>query len=210
MTKPEGPPARRTPACPAQAGSPEPRSPDRRRASRNPPMREDNKNLLLAIVLSVAVLLGWNFFFAAPQTDAAAAAQPATAQPSGRARRRPTGAPSPSQAGGPAAPVPGTVPGGRRRAGGRAARGGARALARASRIDTPVDPRLDQPARRAHRRRGAEELPRDGRPAEPEHRAVLARGHRRTPITPISAGSAPGAGRRLPGPTRSGPPTARR
>jgi YidC/Oxa1 family membrane protein insertase len=38
-------------------------------------MREDNRNLLLAIVLSVAVLLGWNVFFAPPpappRTDAA-------------------------------------------------------------------------------------------------------------------------------------------
>ncbi|HEV2605478.1 MAG TPA: membrane protein insertase YidC [Microvirga sp.] len=71
-------------------------------------MREDNRNLLLAIVLSVAVLLGWNVFFAPPpappRTDAAQTVpnQPGTAVP--------TGAPSPSQAGGPSVPVPGTVP----------------------------------------------------------------------------------------------------
>ena len=30
-------------------------------------MREDNKNLLLAIVLSVVVLIGWNYFYGVPQ-----------------------------------------------------------------------------------------------------------------------------------------------
>ncbi len=32
-------------------------------------MREDNKNLLIAIVLSVVVLLGWNYFFGVPQME---------------------------------------------------------------------------------------------------------------------------------------------
>ncbi|MCU4181296.1 membrane protein insertase YidC [Bosea sp. BH3] len=32
-------------------------------------MKEDNRNLLLAIVLSVVVLLGWQFFYAKPQID---------------------------------------------------------------------------------------------------------------------------------------------
>jgi YidC/Oxa1 family membrane protein insertase len=72
-------------------------------------MREDNKNLLVAIGLSMAVLLGWNVFYAGPQTERARqqAQQTAQTQPGAAV---PTGAPSPSQAGGPAAPVPGTVP----------------------------------------------------------------------------------------------------
>jgi hypothetical protein len=37
--------------------------------------REDNKNLLLAIVLSAVVLLGWNYFYGVPQMEAAAQAQ---------------------------------------------------------------------------------------------------------------------------------------
>jgi YidC/Oxa1 family membrane protein insertase len=69
-------------------------------------MREDNRNLLIAIVLSVAVLLGWNVFFAPPTPQRTPAT---TAQPSG-GTATPTNAPSPSQAGGPSVPVPGTLP----------------------------------------------------------------------------------------------------
>ena len=32
-------------------------------------MKEENRNLLLAITLSVVVLLGWQFFFAVPQME---------------------------------------------------------------------------------------------------------------------------------------------
>jgi YidC/Oxa1 family membrane protein insertase len=71
-------------------------------------MREDNRNLLLAIVLSVAVLLGWNYFYGVPQADKQRqAALNAQQQVNPAAPNQP---PSPSQAGGPSAPVPGTVP----------------------------------------------------------------------------------------------------
>ena len=73
-------------------------------------MREDNKNLLLAIVLSVVVLIGWNYFYGVPQMEQqkqrAADGQPtAPAQP-GQAGPIPGAAPA---QGGPSAPVPGTV-----------------------------------------------------------------------------------------------------
>ncbi|MCB8821679.1 membrane protein insertase YidC [Microvirga rosea] len=69
-------------------------------------MRNENKNLIVAIVLSMAILIGWQYFFAAPEAEKhRQAAQ--TAQQS--AQTNPA-APTPSQAGGPAAPVPGTVP----------------------------------------------------------------------------------------------------
>ncbi len=73
-------------------------------------MREDNKNLLVAIVLSVAVLLGWQFFFAAPQADRQrqAAQQQQSTQVNPNAPNPPA---SPSQAGGVSPTVPGTVPG---------------------------------------------------------------------------------------------------
>ncbi len=73
-------------------------------------MREENKNLIVAIVLSVAVLIGWQYFFAAPQADKQrqAAQQQQSTQVNPTAPNPP---PSPSQAGGPSAPVPGTVPG---------------------------------------------------------------------------------------------------
>ena len=32
-------------------------------------MREENKNLIVAIALSMAVLLGWQYFFAAPEAE---------------------------------------------------------------------------------------------------------------------------------------------
>jgi YidC/Oxa1 family membrane protein insertase len=70
-------------------------------------MRDDNRNLLLAIVLSVAVLLGWNVFFAPPPAPPRTDTQATQNQPGSAV---PTNAPSPSQAGGPSAPVPGTVP----------------------------------------------------------------------------------------------------
>jgi YidC/Oxa1 family membrane protein insertase len=74
-------------------------------------MREDNKNLLLAIVLSVVVLLGWNYFYGMPQMERQkqaqqAAQQPAPAQPN---QVGPLPGASPPQ-GSPAAPIPGTVP----------------------------------------------------------------------------------------------------
>ncbi|HEY8564203.1 MAG TPA: membrane protein insertase YidC [Beijerinckiaceae bacterium] len=72
-------------------------------------MRDDNKNLLLAIALSAAVLFGWQFFFAGPQMERQRQAQIAQQQ-----QARPPavpGQPSPSEAGGPALPQPGTVPG---------------------------------------------------------------------------------------------------
>ena len=85
------------------------------------------------------------------------------------------GQPSPSQAGGPSAPIPGTVP-------------TAPAAALAETRETALGaeparqhryarhPRLDQPARRAPRRHRPQELPRDRRSAQPEHRSVLAVG----------------------------------
>jgi YidC/Oxa1 family membrane protein insertase len=74
-------------------------------------MREDNKNLLLAIVLSVVVLIGWNYFYGVPQMEQQkraqqAAQQPAPAQPG---QAGPIPGASPPQ-GSPTAPVPGTVP----------------------------------------------------------------------------------------------------
>ncbi|MCB5173985.1 MULTISPECIES: membrane protein insertase YidC [Microvirga] len=69
-------------------------------------MREDNRNLIVAIVLSVAVLIGWQYFFAAPEAERQRLAN----QQQQSTQVNPT-APTPSQAGGPSAPVPGTVPG---------------------------------------------------------------------------------------------------
>ncbi|HEX2727296.1 MAG TPA: membrane protein insertase YidC [Beijerinckiaceae bacterium] len=70
-------------------------------------MRDDNKNLLLAIVLSGIVLIGWNYFYGVPQFKQQT--QQTTTQP---AQPPLPGQTSPSQAGGPAAPAPGTLPGG--------------------------------------------------------------------------------------------------
>jgi YidC/Oxa1 family membrane protein insertase len=74
-------------------------------------MREDNRNMLLAIILSVVVLIGWNYFYGIPEAQRQKqAAQPPATQTQQPGLPAPPAAPSPSQAGGPAAPVPGTVP----------------------------------------------------------------------------------------------------
>jgi YidC/Oxa1 family membrane protein insertase len=71
-------------------------------------MREDNKNLILAIALSLAVLLGWQYFYAAPEAERQRqTAQQQSAQVNPNAPNPPA---SPSQAGGAAPTVPGTVP----------------------------------------------------------------------------------------------------
>jgi YidC/Oxa1 family membrane protein insertase len=94
-------------------------------------MREDNKNLIIAIVLSVAVLLGWQYFFATPQAEKQRQAAQQTTQ-----QVAPNAPVSPSQAGGPAVPAPGTVPG---QPSATAAEPRETALARSPRItfDTP-------------------------------------------------------------------------
>ncbi len=77
-------------------------------------MGNDKTNMIVAIALSLVVLLGWNYFVAAPrveqQRQAALQNQQAQsqAQPPGVS---PDGVPSPApKEGGPAAPVPGTNP----------------------------------------------------------------------------------------------------
>jgi YidC/Oxa1 family membrane protein insertase len=72
-------------------------------------MREENRNLIVAIVLSMAVLLGWQYFFAAPEAEKQRLAnqQQQSTQVNPNAPNQPA---TPSQAGGPSAPVPGTVP----------------------------------------------------------------------------------------------------
>ncbi|MBZ6076544.1 membrane protein insertase YidC [Microvirga puerhi] len=71
-------------------------------------MRNENKNLIVAIVLSMVVLIGWQYFFAAPEAEKQRQAAQ-TAQQHAATQTNPP-APTPSQAGGPSAPVPGTVP----------------------------------------------------------------------------------------------------
>jgi YidC/Oxa1 family membrane protein insertase len=71
-------------------------------------MREDNRNLIVAIALSLAILLGWQYFFAAPQAERQRqAAQQQSTQVNPTAPNPPA---SPSQAGGASPTVPGTVP----------------------------------------------------------------------------------------------------
>lgn len=72
-------------------------------------MREDNRNLIVAIALSLAILLGWQYFFAAPQAERQrqAAQQAQSTQVNPTAPNPPA---SPSQAGGASPTVPGTVP----------------------------------------------------------------------------------------------------
>jgi YidC/Oxa1 family membrane protein insertase len=99
-------------------------------------MGNDKTNMIVAIALSLAVLLGWNYFIAAPRVEQQrqAALQEKAAQPAG-----PDGVPSASpKEGGPATPVPGTLPGASGSAGAIVPR--ETAIARSPRvtIDTPA------------------------------------------------------------------------
>lgn len=84
-------------------------------------MKEDNRNLLLAITLSVVVLLGWQYFYGVPQmekqkqiaqqnqqTQTQAAPPPAAGAPAPGAAPGQTPAAVPGQPGGPAAVAAGT------------------------------------------------------------------------------------------------------
>ena len=97
-------------------------------------MGNDKTNMFVAIALSLAVLLGWNYFVAAPMNERqrqTAAQNQAAGQPPGA---EPAPATSPRE-GGPAAPAPGTLP-----AGAQAPVSREEALARSARvrIDTPA------------------------------------------------------------------------
>jgi YidC/Oxa1 family membrane protein insertase len=69
---------------------------------------DKNKNMILAIVLSVAVLIGWNHFFGVPQQPPRPAATQTT--PSTQANGVVLPSPSPRE-GSPSTPAPATVPG---------------------------------------------------------------------------------------------------
>jgi YidC/Oxa1 family membrane protein insertase len=75
-------------------------------------MSDDNRNLLLALILSGLVLFAWQFFYAAPQVEQQRRAQQAQPAPPQGAQPNtvPGQPPSPSQVGGLNPPVPGTVP----------------------------------------------------------------------------------------------------
>jgi YidC/Oxa1 family membrane protein insertase len=70
-------------------------------------MREDNKNLLLAIVLSVGILIGWNYFYGVPTVERQR--QPAATSQTAPGQNPQVPTPSP-QGGQPSTPAASTVP----------------------------------------------------------------------------------------------------
>ncbi|MGA7269225.1 MAG: membrane protein insertase YidC, partial [Aestuariivirga sp.] len=68
-------------------------------------MKHDNKNFILAIVLSMAIIFGWQYFYAMPQADRLAEQARQAEQATGQQPATPT-APS---SGAPAGLVPGTT-----------------------------------------------------------------------------------------------------
>ena len=72
-------------------------------------MFNENKNLILAIGLSVLVLIGWNYFYGVPQMERQRQAQQATAQQqaANSASQAPSAAPKEGQ---PSLPQAGTLP----------------------------------------------------------------------------------------------------
>ena len=154
-------------------------------------MGNDKTNMFVAIGLSLLVLLGWQYFVAGPrveqqrQIEAQNKAAQQQQQPPGVT---PDGVPSPSpKEGGP----------GRARARHRARpgrpgrpRGGARPLAAHPHRHAGAR-RLDRAQGRPHRRRVAQELPRDRRSEVARRSCCSRRPAARRPTTPSSAGSAP-------------------
>ena len=130
-------------------------------------MDENNRNFILAIVLSIGVLFAWQFFFVPkPQPGAGAP----TAEQQQQQQQQPSRVRRNRKA---ARHI-------RRRAAARRTgrrhhdpRGGARAKP-AHRHRHAEPQRLDRAERRAHRRSDADRLSRDGRAHQPECRAAVA------------------------------------
>jgi YidC/Oxa1 family membrane protein insertase len=97
-------------------------------------MRDDNKNLIMAIALSVAVLIGWNYFFGSPLMERQKQAQQGPTPAPAGTPAVPSASP---QQGQPSTPAPSTVPG---TAAAPTVESRAAALARSPRL------RLDTPA----------------------------------------------------------------
>ena len=129
----------------------------------------DQKNTLLAIVLSALVLIGWQIFFGMPQMEKQKQAQqqqtqpqPGTSPGSPAPRRRPRAR---RRSRGRAPPTPGTPAG-------RMTREAALALSPRMRDRDAAARRLDRAQGRAHRRPVADPIPRDGRPEIAADRAA--------------------------------------
>ncbi len=132
----------------------------------------DQKNTLLAIVLSALVLIGWQFYFGLPQMEKQKQAQQQQQQTQQQPGAPPVpGAPS-QQAPGTAPPAPGQpgAPAQTMTREGALAAVAARAHRDAERL------RLDRAQGRAHRRSVAHQIPRDGRPEVAGGRAAGAVG----------------------------------
>ena len=100
-------------------------------------MGNDKTNMIVAVALSLAVLLGWHYFVAGPQLERQRQQQAAISAAQGDARgpaAATNGAPSPKE-GGPSAPIAGTLPGG---GGAATTREAALAAGPRLRIDTPA------------------------------------------------------------------------
>src|SRR5262245_11765345 len=59
-------------------------------------MFDDNKNLLIAIALSLVVLIGWNYFIGMPQLERQRVAQQAPKPPAGQGGEASSAPPQPS------------------------------------------------------------------------------------------------------------------
>ena len=183
-------------AAPTGRGRPQRNSQQtvRRKPVRRKPVRRkqrpieamaDNKNFILAIALSMAVLIGWNVFFGVPtmneqkQQAQIGALLPNAASPG---TSNPAGAPA-----SPGALAPDGTP--------LVAATREAALAASPRAADRHAPRarLDRASRRRHRRYRAEGLPRDRRPHLAQHRRVLAGERSATAISHAPAGCRPPA-----------------
>ena len=72
-------------------------------------MTPDNKNLYLAIALSILVIIGWNYFYGAPQMERARQTQAQLQQPATPPQPKQPGSPNASEPQSPLTTQPGGV-----------------------------------------------------------------------------------------------------
>ena len=154
----------------------------------------DQKNTLLAIVLSAVVLIAWQYFVGMPQMEKqkqeAQLKQQQQQQQVQQPGQPPVPAPQTGQPGQAAAPTQLPGQGARvRRRRMQVTREAALTASPRVQIDTPTAARLDRAARRADRRPCADQVPRDGRSEIAADRAAVAGRQPASVLRRVSAGS---------------------
>ena len=147
----------------------------------------DNRNTILAVILSGLVLIAWQYFYNVPPMEkqrAAQQARPSSPNPRPRQRTRQIPQTTPQAGGAPTANAP-AQPAATTAV---VSRDAAIAAGPRVKIDTPTPDRQHLAEGRAHRRSVAGAVPRDRRSRFARDRAVFALGHREPVLRRIRLG----------------------